>query len=126
MGNIIMKVLLVNGSPNQKGCTYTALCEVENELKKSNIETEVFHVGNKPIRGCTACRKCTELKKCVFDDDTVNMVADKANTSDGFIFGSPVHYAGPSGFITSLLDRCFFSGSHVFAYKPGAAIVSCR
>jgi len=121
-----MKVLLINGSPNNKGCTYTALCEVGKELNKSNIETEIFHIGNQPIRGCTACKKCSELKKCVFDDDAVNIVADKANTSDGFIFGSPVHFAGPSGFITSLLDRCFYSGRDVFAYKPGAAIVSCR
>jgi multimeric flavodoxin WrbA len=121
-----MRVLLVNGSPNKKGCTYTALREVEKELNKSSIETEIFHLGNQPIRGCTACRKCLELKKCVFDDDAVNIALDKAKTSDGFIFGSPVHYAAASGFITSFLDRCFFSGGSAFAYKPGAAIVSCR
>jgi len=120
-----MKVLLVNGSPNKKGCTYTALCEVEKELNKSNIETEVFHLGNQPIRGCTACRKCSELKKCVFDD-AVNVALDKANTTDGFIFGSPVHYAAASGFITPFLNRCFYSGGYLFAYKPGAAVVSCR
>ena len=121
-----MKVLLVNGSPNKKGCTYTALCEVERELNKSDIETEIFYIGKKPIRGCAACAKCLELGKCVFDDDAVNIALDKADKSDGFIFGSPVHYAGPSGFIVSFLDRCFFSGGDVFAYKPGAAIVSCR
>jgi len=121
-----MKVLLVNGSPNKKGCTYTALCEVEKELNKSDIETEIFYIGKKPIRGCTACAKCLELNKCVFDDDAVNVALDKADKSDGFIFGSPVHYAGPSGFIKSFLDRCFFSGGELFAYKPGAAIVSCR
>ena len=121
-----MKVLLVNGSPNKKGCTYTALCEVEKELNKFDIETEMFYLGKKPIRGCTTCGKCVEIGKCVFDDDPVNVALDKGNTSDGFIFGSPVHYAGSSGFIKSFLDRCFYSGSNVFAYKPGAAIVSCR
>ena len=121
-----MKVLLINGSPNKKGCTYTALCEVEKELNKNDIETEIFYIGKKPIRGCTACGKCEEIGKCVFDDDVVNVALDKADKSDGFIFGSPVHYAGPSGFIKSFLDRCFFSGSNFFAYKPGAAIVSCR
>jgi multimeric flavodoxin WrbA len=121
-----MKALLVNGSPNKKGCTYTALCEVEKELNKANIETEIFHLGKKPIRGCTACRKCTETGRCVFDDDAVNAGLDKAATSDGFIFGSPVHYAGVSGVVKSFLDRCFYAGSNVFAYKPGAAIVSCR
>jgi len=121
-----MKVLLINGSPNKKGCTYTALCEIEKELNKSGIETEIFQVGKKPLRGCTACAKCLELGKCVFDDDVVNVALEKADQADGFIFGSPVHYAGPSGFIKSFLDRCFFSGGRFFAYKPGAAIVSCR
>ena len=121
-----MKVLLINGSPNKKGCTDTALCEVEKELNKNDIETEIFYIGKKPIRGCTACAKCLELGKCVFDDDAVNVALDKADKSDGFVFGSPVHYAGPSGFIKSFLDRCFFSGSNFFAYKPGEAIVSCR
>jgi multimeric flavodoxin WrbA len=121
-----MKVLLVNGSPNKKACTYTALCEVEKELNKNDIETEIFYIGKKPIRGCTACSKCVEIGKCVFDDDAVNVALAKADKSDGFIFGSPVHYAGPSGFIKSFLDRCFFSGSNFFAYKPGAAVVSCR
>jgi multimeric flavodoxin WrbA len=123
-----MKVLLVNGSPNKKGCTYTALCEVEKELNKFNIETEIFYIGKKPIRGCIGCGNCIEtgLGKCAFGDDAVNVALEKGKTSDGFIFGSPVHYAGPSGFIKSFLDRCFFSGSEVFAYKPGAAIVSCR
>jgi multimeric flavodoxin WrbA len=121
-----MKVLLVNGSPNKKGCTYTALCEVENQLNTFNIETEIFYLGKKPIRGCTACGKCAETEKCVFDDDAVNVALSKGNKSDGFVFGCPVHYAGVSGFIKSFLDRCFFSGSNVFAYKPGAAVVSCR
>ena len=122
-----MKVLLVNGSPKEKGCTYTALCEVEKELKKAAIETEIFHLGHKPIRGCTACRKCFDAPgKCVFDDDAVNAGIDKANISDGFIFGSPVHYAGVSGAIKSFLDRCFYAGGSAFAYKPGAGIISCR
>ncbi|HNY50120.1 MAG TPA: flavodoxin family protein [Smithella sp.] len=121
-----MKVLLINGSPHKKGCTYTALCEVEKELNKQDIATEIFYLGKKPIRGCTACGKCLELNKCVFDDDAVNVALEKADKSDGFIFGSPVHYAGASGFITSFLDRCFFANSDVFSYKPGAAIVSCR
>ncbi|ACO85525.1 flavodoxin family protein [Clostridium botulinum] len=122
-----MKVLLINGSPKVKGCTYTALCEIAKELEKENIETEIFHIGNKPIRGCMACGGCykNESSKCVFDDDTVNMALEKAKEADGFIFGSPVHYASASGQITSFLDRFFYAGDS-FQYKPGAAIVSCR
>ena len=121
-----MNVLLINGSPNNKGCTYAALSEVAKALKKQDIDEEIFYVGNKPIRGCTACGKCSETGKCIFDDDAVNVAIGKAAEADGFVFGSPVHYAGASGFITSFLDRCFFAGSDVFAYKPGAAVVSCR
>jgi len=121
-----MKVLLINGSPKVDGCTYTALCEVANELEKENIETEIFHVGTKPIRGCTACGGCyNDSGKCVFNDDTVNIALEKAKAADGFIIGSPVHYASASGQITSFLDRFFYAGDG-FQYKPGAAIVSCR
>ena len=122
-----MKVLLINGSPNVNGCTYTALSEVAKELEKANIETEIFHVGTKPIRGCMACGGCSkdDSHKCVFNDDTVNIALEKAKGADGFIFGSPVHYASASGQMTSFLDRFFFAGDG-FQYKPGAAIVSCR
>lgn len=121
-----MKVLLINGSPNAKGCTYTALSEIANELEKENIQTEIFHIGNKPIRGCTACGSCSKTKNhCIFDDDTVNIALKKAEEADGFIFGSPVYYASASGQITSFLDRFFHAGA-CFAYKPGAAVVSCR
>lgn len=121
-----MKVLLVNGSPKAKGCTYTALCEVAGELEKENIKTEILHVGKEPIRGCMACGGCSkdDSHKCVYDD-VVNIALEKAKEADGFIFGSPVHYAGASGHITAFLDRFFYAGDG-FQYKPGAAIVSCR
>jgi len=107
-----MKVLLINGSPKVNGCTYTALYEVAKELEKENIETEIFHVGTKPIRGCMACGGCSknDSAKCVFNDDTVNIALEKAKEADGFVFGSPVHYAGASGQITSFLDRFFYAG----------------
>lgn len=121
-----MKVLLINGSPKTNGCTYTALTEVAKELENNGVETEIFHVGNKPIRGCMACGGCSKTDGlCVFDDDSVNIALKKAKDADGFVFGSPVHYASASGQITSFLDRFFYAGN-VFQYKPGAAIVSCR
>ena len=123
---MIMKVLLVNGGPHENGCTYTALKEVEKTLSANGIETEIFWLGKEPVRGCTGCRACASADgKCVFDD-IVNVLIEKAENADGFVFGSPVHYASPSGNILSVLDRAFFAGSHAFKYKPGAAIVSCR
>ncbi|MCR6699616.1 flavodoxin family protein, partial [Escherichia coli] len=122
-----MKVLLINGSPHAKCCTYTYLSEVAKALEEENIETEIFQIGTKPVRGCIGCGTCSKTGsgKCVFDDDTLNAGLEKAKTADGFIFGSPVHYAAASGALTSFLDRFFYAGKD-FAYKPGAAIVSCR
>ena len=121
-----MKVLLVNGSPRAKGCTYTALTEVAKALEADGIETEIFQVGAKPVRDCIACMKCRELKKCVFDDDVANALIEKAKTADGFVFGSPVYYAHPSGILLSVLDRAFYAGGYAFAGKPGASVVSAR
>lgn len=121
-----MKVVLVNGSPREKGCTYTALEEIERELKKQGIETEIFQVGNKPIRGCIGCGGCRTSGKCVFDEDSVNRLIEKSDEFDGFIFGSPVHYAAASGAITSFLDRFFYANGKKLENKLGAAIASCR
>lgn len=120
-----MKVILVNGSPKEKGCTYTALEEVAGALEKNGIETEIFWVGNKPLSGCLGCGACLKSGKC-FMDDTVNTFVEKAKSADGFVFGSPVHYAAASGSITSFLDRAFYGKGSVFQGKPGAAVVSCR
>ena len=120
-----MKVILVNGSPREKGCTYTALCEVAGALEKNGIETEIFQVGAKPIAGCIGCNVCLKNGRC-FVDDPVNEFVEKAKTADGFVFGSPVHYAAASGAITSFLDRAFYGKGNVVAGKPGAAVVSCR
>ncbi len=96
-----MKVLLINGSPKLKGCTYTALNEIAKELEAENIETEIFHIGNQPIRGCIGCGGCKSNNRCVFNDDTVNKAIEKVKEADGIIFGSPVHYAAASGSLTS-------------------------
>ena len=120
-----MKVILVNGSPHEKGCTYTALCEVEKALAKNGIDTEIFQIGKKPILGCIGCGACAKLGHC-FYEDTVNIFVDKAKTADGFVFGSPVHYAAASGALTSFMDRAFYSGGAYLKGKPAANIVSCR
>ncbi|GHV72656.1 FMN reductase [Bacteroidia bacterium] len=120
-----MRVLLINGSPHEKGCTYTALSEVAQALNAEGVETEIYHLGSKPMQGCTACGSCRKLKKCVFEDQ-VNEIIEKAKTMDGFIFGSPVYYSGVNGTMTAFLNRLFYAGSSHFAYKPGAAVVSAR
>lgn len=120
-----MKVLLVNGSPRAKGCTYTALQEVAGTLNQQGIEAEIFQVGAKPIGGCIGCGVCSKTGKC-FMNDPVNDFVEKAASADAFVFGSPVHYAAASGALTSFLDRAFYSGGSAFADKPGAAVVSCR
>ena len=123
-----MKVMLINGSPHAHGCTYRALSEMENILQEEGLETEIIQLGTAPIRGCTGCGACAKMKcnRCVHDDDLVNRVLEKAEGADGFVFGSPVHYASAGGTITSLMDRMFYCGSRVMRTKPGCAIVSAR
>ncbi|MBR5152365.1 MAG: flavodoxin family protein [Clostridia bacterium] len=123
-----MKVLLINGSPKESGCTYTALMEVSKALTESGIETELISVGKNPIQGCIGCGGCAKAgnSRCIFQDDIVNTVIEKAEQADGFILGTPVHYAAASGAITSLMDRVCYAGGKHLAFKPGAAIASCR
>ena len=124
-----MKVLLVNGSPHENGTTSVALKEVENELNLNGIETEIFWIGNKPISGCIGCSACSKLGKCAIDD-IVNEFTAKANEADGFIFGTPVHYAGMSGALTSFMDRAFYSAgcgkNPCFKFKPVASVICAR
>lgn len=121
-----MKVLLINGSPHKNGCTYTALNEVSKALKNNNVDSEIFHIGMKPIQGCIACGKCYKTKKCAFEDDVYNNLFEKIKEADGIIIGSPVYYAGPNGSLCALLDRLFYSASYLITNKPAAAVVSCR
>ncbi len=120
-----MKVLPVNGSSRQNGCTNAALCEVERALQEEEFETEMFFVGNEALPDCIACRKCRETGRCVFND-AVNDFVEKARSADGFVFGSPVYYAHPSGRLLTFMDRAFYSGGSAFAYKPAAAVLSAR
>lgn len=124
-----MKVLLVNGSPHAHGCTYTALNEVAKTLNAEGIETQIFQIGIEPLAGCIACRSCAKTGRCTFSD-CVNDFLDLAKDADGFIFGSPVHYAAAGGTITSFMDRVFYTnslgGRKSFYLKPAAAVVSAR
>ena len=126
-----MKVLMLNGSFNPDGSTNAGLEIMAKTFAEEGVETEIVTVGGKPIADCIACGKCAELKRCVFANDAVNDFAEKAKTSDGFVFGSPVYYAHPSGRIQSFLDRLFFSTMNADRYaslrhKPCASIVVAR
>lgn len=120
-----MKVLLINGSPNERGCTYTALSEVAQTLHRHDIETEILYLGKKPVAGCTACRSCGRTGKCVFDD-LLNDTLARLDDFDAIVAGSPVYYAAASGQITSFLNRLFYASGGRMAGKLGAAVVSCR
>lgn len=120
-----MKVLLINGSAHPKGCTYTALKEVEKTLQAQGLETELIQIGHTAIRGCIACGQCKTKGQCVFDD-AVNQVAKKFEAADGIVIGSPVYYASANGNLISFLDRLFYSTSFDRSMKVGACVVSCR
>lgn len=120
-----MKVLLINGSPKKEGNTFIALREVQQTLEAEGIETELIHVGHKPVHGCIACNRCVETGKCAFDD-IVNEVAAKFEQADGIVLGSPVYYASPAGTMVAFLDRLFYSSPFDKSMKVGAAVAVAR
>lgn len=120
-----MKVLLINGSPKAKGCTYTTLCQIADEFASAGIETEIFHIGAAPVGGCRGCGGCNKKDRCVFDD-VVNTGIAKIQEADAVVFGSPVHFASISGNMTSFLDRVFCAASQTFSHKPAAICCTAR
>lgn len=120
-----MKVLLVNGGPHEKGCTYTALEEVSKTLQKNGIETEIIWLGVNPIAGCIGCNACLKTGKC-FRNDIVNEFIEKSKEADGFVFGTPVHFASSAGSLISFMDRVFYGRGNLFKNKPACCVVSCR
>ena len=120
-----MKVMLVNGSPHHEGCTYTALQEVAKTLNENGVETKNFWVGIRPISGCLSCGGCSGVGRCAIDD-IVNVFIEEAADCDAFVFGAPVHFASANGTMISFMDRAFYAGKDVLAYKPAASVVSCR
>ena len=120
-----MKALLICGSPNANGCTYTALSEVAKTLNANGVETEIYQIGKDPISGCRACKACYKLGRCVIGDG-VNAIADRLDEFDALIIGSPVYYAAANSTLTAFLDRLFYSSGRKMVGKVGAAVVSCR
>ena len=122
-----MKVLIINGSPRQKGNTSIALAEIAKQLEKLGIESEIVWIGNKPVRGCIACNTCKDKPgACVFDDDVCNGISAKMNSSDALIVGSPVYWGQPNGAVLSIIQRAFYSNGSAFRGKPAAAVAVCR
>jgi len=121
-----MKVLLVNGSPNNRGCTYTGLVEMEKILNEKGIDTEIFHIGRGAISGCSGCGQCLKTAHCVLKKDKVNEFLSLIESVDGIVFGTPVHFANMAGGLKSFLDRAFFGKGHLFRGKPAAVIASAR
>ena len=118
---------MINGSPRKQGNTFVALSEAAKTLEQQGIETEIVHIGVKPIRGCIACGQCKakQLGKCAFDDDVCNSISEKLGDADALIVGSPVYYGQPNGAVMAVLQRAFFSGAQV-QNKPAAAVAICR
>ena len=121
-----MKVLLINGSPNENGCTNRALTEVASALREEGVETQIFQIGNKPVRGCNGCNACEKLGRCVHDDDPANTMLSLMQEADGIVVGSPVYYSGVNGALCALLDRVFYAGGNTLYGKPAAAVISAR
>lgn len=120
-----MKVLMLNGSPHLKGCTYTALAEVANALSKEGVESTVVNVAQEPVQGCLGCRLCRRTGLCTCDD-VVNRLIPLLSDHDALVVGSPVYYSGPNGALCAVLDRLFYAASGKLSYKPAASVCSAR
>lgn len=121
-----MKVLMLNGSPHARGCTYNALHEMERVFVREGIDCQIVQVGQEPVRGCIACGQCKKTGRCVWTQDSVNAVLDLFREADALVVGSPVYYASANGTLTAFLDRLFYASSFDKRFKLGAAVVSCR
>ena len=122
-----MKVLMINGSPRQKGNTSVALAEIAGQLEKLGIESEIAWIGNKPLRGCIACNRCKDNPgACAFGDDVCNSISAKMNEADALIVGSPVYYGQPNGALMAIVQRMLYSNGAAFRGKPAAAVAICR
>ena len=119
------KVLLINGSPHENGCTFTALTEIADTFAKNGVESDMAYLGKQPVAGCIACGKCRQTGRCIFDDK-VNEILEKLDEYDAVIVGSPVYYAGPAGQLCAFLDRLFYCGGGRMAGKLAASVVSCH
>ncbi len=119
-----MKVLLINGSPHEKGTTRRAFDIVCTVLNKNEIETEIITVGKENVSGCVVCGGCAKTGRCV-KDDVVNVLIEKIEEADGVIIGTPVYYASMNGTLKAILDRVFYSRKK-FTGKVGAAIAVAR
>lgn len=120
------KVLLINGSPHENGCVFTALSEVAGALHSAGLETQIYHIGTKPVMGCLGCRRCAQLGHCFYEEDCANEILSLALECEGIVIGAPVYYAGPCGQVCAIMDRVFFSSMGRFAGKVGACVVNCR
>lgn len=120
------KVLLVNGSPRANGNTARALEEVSSALKADGVESEMVHIGVKPVRGCIACGRCRELGRCAFSDDVANAIMEKAVAADALVIGTPVYYAQPNGALLAVMQRVMFASSGRMRGKPAASVAVCR
>ena len=126
-----MKVMLVNGSAHKNGTTNAALGVIADTLRDNGVESEIFWVGAKPISGCIGCMACAKLGRCALDGDRVNEFIELAESADGFVFGTPTHYAADAGHITSFMHRAFYSnfrgrGGSALRLKPAAAVAVAR
>lgn len=121
-----MKVLMINGSTHENGTTAAALKIIAEELRAQGVDSEIVCIGTAAVHSCTGCMGCQKLGKCVFGDDPVNAIGEKAKEADGYIFAAPVHYASPSGAVIALLDRMFYAYGKYFKFKPAAAVVAAR
>jgi len=126
-----LKVVAFNGSPRRDGNTNLLLCHVLKVLERDGIETELINLGEEKIHGCNSCRTCysTKNRRCIIEDDKVNLYIQKMIEANGIIIGSPVYFSMMTPEMKAFLDRAFYvarANGDLFKRKVGAAVVAVR
>jgi len=119
------KILIINGSPHQKGSTQRGIEEMTQILEQEKFDFDIISLAGEVIESCRSCGFCKTNPHCIIDD-LVNTTFEQLENYDGFIFASPVHYSGLSGSITAFLGRLYYIGSQKMSYKPCANFVVAR
>jgi multimeric flavodoxin WrbA len=125
-----VKVTAFNGSARPDGNTAAMIRHVFVPLEQAGIETELFQLGGRTIRGCAACYTCYREKngRCVIND-VVNECVEKMAVSDGIIIASPTYFADVSTETKALIDRAGLvsrANGNLLSRKVGAAVVAVR
>ena len=118
-----MKVVIINSSPRKNGATAKVLNEFASQLKKENVEADLFHLSDLDMAFCKGCCSCYKTGHCIIDDDA-EALSRTISEADGVIIGTPCYASGISGQLKTFIDRGHFVIEQLLKGKHTIGIVT--